>query len=83
MNFVYEMQLTRHLETGDMRAAMRVEFFERRRVARPRLNNGGYAFAKALVGHADDDRIEDFVVGSERGLYLLREDLFAAAVDAV
>ena len=47
------------------------------------LDHGGDPLAPAVVGHADDDGVEDGGVGLERGLDLLGEDLLAAGVDAL
>ena len=47
-----------------------------------RLDERGHPLAEPLVGHADDERVEDVRVGLERALDLLGEHLLAAGVDA-
>ena len=54
----------------------------RRRLALAELHDRGDPLAPALVGHADDDRVEHGGVGLERLLDLLGVDLLAAGVDA-
>ena len=80
---VAEKELAGHLVAGDQcgSASCSAASVEHRRAA-AELDERDNLLAEALVGQADDDRVEHVGVGADRGLDLFGEDLLAAGVDA-
>src|SRR5690606_5445891 len=78
-----DVEGARDLVAGELLAAVRDHVVVRGRAAGTELDDRDHLLAPALVGHADDERVEDVGVRLERALDLLREHLLAARVDAL
>src|SRR5262245_23024033 len=81
-DLVNEVQFARDLVAREVCPAMRGQLFQRQPVTRSSLHDGRDAASPALVGHADDDRIEHRGMRLQHAFDLIGEDLLASRVDA-
>src|SRR6201997_5027518 len=79
---LHEPDGARHLVPGELAAHMGLQRGQVRYGTRAKLDQRGHALAEAVVGHADDKRVEHVGMRLQRALDLFGVDLLAAGVHA-
>src|SRR5580704_6283334 len=79
---IHEPDGTRHLVSGELAAHMSLQSGHIRGGTRAKLDQRGHTLAEAVVGHAEDQRVEYVGMRLQRAFDLFGKDLLATGVHA-